>query len=236
MPTNPIRSSARRLGRWYLQRLCRLEYASQGPRQFNERAIEFAFVFRSLVQCHPDTVLDVGTGTTALPHLMRNCGHVVTAIDNIRDYWTDDVVNRHYHVIDDDITNTKLKQKFDLITCVSVLEHIADYDRAVETMRALLNHHGHLLLTFPYNEHRYVDNVYKLPEASYGQQSRYICQVYSREQLDTWSERYGLRVVEQEYWDVFSGELWTFGTHLVPPRQVDKDQKHQLTCVLLEAH
>lgn len=108
----------------YPKWICRQEFESQSFKRFNERPIEFSFVFRKLGEIYPRTILDVGTGTTALPHLMRNCGCLVTAIDNIRDYWSSGMLNRHYHVIDDNITKTRLSSTFNLITCISVLEHI----------------------------------------------------------------------------------------------------------------
>jgi len=105
----------------YQKWVCRREFESQAFTRLNERPIEFGFVFRKLGEIYPRTILDVGTGTTALPHLMRNCGFLVTAIDNVHDYWSSGMINRHYHVIDDDITATRLTDTFDLITCISVL-------------------------------------------------------------------------------------------------------------------
>lgn len=90
------------------------------------------------------------------------------------------------------------------------------------------------MLTFPYNENRYVENVYKLPEAGYGQKFSYPCQVYSRAELNRWLRDGRARIVEQEYWQFFSGELWTFGEPLRPPRQVGPTELHQLTCLLIQ--
>lgn len=104
--------------------ICRLEFECQAFTQFNERPIEFSFVFRKLGGIYPRTILDVGTGTTALPHLMRNCGCLATATDNVRDYWTSGMLNRHYHVINDDITKTRLSATFDLITCITLQRYI----------------------------------------------------------------------------------------------------------------
>ncbi len=101
-------------------------------------------------------------------------------------------------------------------------------------MLSLLNPGGHLALTAPYNENRYIEDVYRLPGAGYGHDNPYVCQVYSRKELDSWLEASGGKIAAQEYWQFFSGEFWTFGEQLCPPRQVDKTEKHQLTCLLLE--
>ena len=225
-----IRSVAKSVLNLYPRWLCKKEFDRQILR-FNERPIEFAFAFRKLAELYPQTVLDVGTGTTALPHLMRNCGFLVTAIDNIRDYWTTDVLNRHYHVIDDDITKTRLKASFDLITCISVLEHVQRFDEAMANMANLLNPGGHLILTCPYSEASYVRNVYELPGSSYGQGAPYATQSFSRREIGRWTAECQLAVVEQEFWQCWTGGHWTVGSRVLPPRRVAATDLHQLTCL-----
>jgi len=222
-----------KLGKWYLDKICKREYESQCFQGVNERLVEYRFVFQSLLLTAPRYVLDVGTGVTSLPHILRTCGFEVTAIDNIRDYWPKGMFNRHYYVINDDIKNTRITKKFDLITCISVMEHIKNHEAAIKSMFALLNPGGHIVLTFPYNEKNYIENVYKMQGAGYGQDYPYICQVYSRVELDKWLRENSGKIAEQEYWQIFTGEYWTFGEQLHIPRQVSKDEKHQLTCILI---
>jgi SAM-dependent methyltransferase len=213
--------------------LSRREFRNQRFTRFNERPVEFDFVFRKLAEIYPRTILDVGTGTSALPHLMRKCGFLVTATDNVRDYWPAGMFNRHYHVIDDDITNTRLHEQFDLITCISVLEHIENSSAAVRNMFRLLSPDGHLILTFPYTERSYVRNVYELPGSSYGRGRPYITQSYSRAEVNRWLEENQGMLVDQEFWQFWEGEHWTVGKQVIPPRRVRADEKHQLSCLLL---
>jgi len=223
------------LGRAYIRKLCRSEYAGQSFSHVNERPVEYRFVLEHLSTSSAVKVLDVGTGTTALPHLLRNCGYLVTSIDNVRDYWKGgDFTNRHYHVMDDNIVDPSLKDRFDFITCISVLEHIPQHDRAVDSMFSLLNPGGHIALTVPYNEGDYIENVYMLPGAGYGRDLPYVCQVYSRSQVDGWLARNRGKLIAQEYWRMFTGEYWTFGERLRPPVQVDRGERHHLTCLLLQ--
>jgi 2-polyprenyl-3-methyl-5-hydroxy-6-metoxy-1,4-benzoquinol methylase len=217
----------------YVKWICKREFESQTFTRFNERPIEFGFVFRKLAEIYPRTILDVGTGTTALPHLLRNCGCLVTATDNVRDYWPSDMLNRHYHVVDDDITATRLAGTFDLITCISVLEHIKRPDDAVRNMFSLLSANGHLILTFPYNERSYVRNVYELPGSTYGQGVPYIAQAYSRSELERWLRQNDGAIVDQEYWQFWEGDYWTVGKQIIPPRNVTSQDRHQLTCILM---
>jgi len=220
------------IGRWYCRRACLKEYRKQEKRSVNERPVELRFVFEHLSKTCPRTVLDIGPGKSSLPHLMSLCGYRVTAIDNIEDYWRGGLFNRHFYVQRDDITSPKLTGKFDFITCVSVLEHIREHEAAVRSMFSLLNPGGSLVITCPYNETTYVDNVYKQPGAGYGQNFPYICQIYSRREIDTWLENSGCDLVAQEYWRFFTGEYWTFGDRVCPPVEAGKDKLHQITCML----
>jgi len=218
----------------YLRWICQSEFEQQSFIRFNERPVEFAFVFRHITQLYPKKILDIGTGTSALPDLMRNCGCVVTAIDNFRDYWTSQTLNRHFHIIDDDITDSRLNDRFDLITCISVLEHIRKSDAAVRNMFRLLDREGYLILTFPYTENSYIENVYGLEGASYGQDLPYICQSYSRKELNKWFHDNDGRIVEQEYWQFWDGSYWTVGDQIIPPKRVGRRDRHQMSCLLIK--
>lgn len=229
-----LKNVIHRLGQLYIQKIVENEALSQNFTKHNERPIEYRFVFHCLTQLRPLTVLDVGTGTTALPSLMANCGCVVRAIDNIRDYWPSGMVNRHWQVINDDIRKPQTKEHFDMVTCVSVIEHIDKPVIAFKSMIALLRPGGHLVLTTPYNEQRSVPNVYALPGAAYGQDAPYICRSTSRREVDGWLSETGAEIVCQEFWQFWSGEVWTQGTPLSAPRQVSRNDSHQLTCLLLQ--
>ena len=142
--------------------------------------------------------------------------------------------NRHYHIIDDDIANTQIKDTFDFISCISVLGHIPNFNDAINNMFKLLNPNGHLVLIFPYNERTYIPNVYEFPGVGPGQDAPYICQVFSRSELDNWLNTNHGTIIEQEYWQVWEGEFWKFGKQVLPPRQVNRDDPHQLSCILIQ--
>ena len=229
-----IKSIIKNVLNLYPQWICRREFDSQTFIRFNERPIEFSFVFRKLGEIYPKSILDVGAGTTALPHMMRNCGFLVTSIDNVRDYWPSGMVNRHYHVIDDDITDTCLNGKFDLITCISVLEHVEKVEVAIRNMFSLLNQNGHLIITCPYNEKGYKRNVYELPGSSYGQDAPYITQIFSRTELKRWVQNNHGVIREQELWQFWEGDYWTVGKQIIPPTRVTSSDKHQLICIHIQ--
>jgi len=229
-----IKSRIDHIGMYYVRKVCSREFRHQTFTSVNERPIEFAFLFRQLVNIWPKKILDVGTGMTSLPHLMRNCGFHVTAIDNINDYWPAGMVNRHYHVLNDDITQTTLTSSYEVITCISVLEHIKEHREAIKSMYKLLVPGGRLILTCPYNEDQYVQNVYELPESPVKNKLSFVTQAFSRCELNLWLEDTSFQVIEQEYWEFFDGEYWTCGERIVPPRRVEVHNRHQLTCLLLK--
>lgn len=216
----------------YLDMICRRELTSPEFPQLNERVCEFRFVFNHLASLLPRTILDVGTGRSALPHLFYNCGFITRAVDPGVDYWGVRVRNRHFYVEVDDIKKPALRGPFDLITCISALEHIVEYDAALESMAALLAPGGHLILTFPYSDGEYCPDVYKLPGSLAPKDMHFVTQAFSREQLLSWEKRVGLELVEQEYWRFFTGKHWSVGERLAKPLPATRDTLHQLTCVL----
>ena len=230
-----VRAAVRKAGNRLLAEYNRRESRHQTFIRHNERPVEYAFVFRAIAQCVPKTVLDVGTGTTALPALVSACGCCVTAIDNVRDYWTAGMTNRHWHVEDHDIQRGPVSGgPYDLVTCISVLEHIRDHQAAVANMLASLRTGGHLVLTTVYTEHAYVPNVYEAPDAQpHFKGLAYICQSFSRAELDRWLTC-GAEVVEQEWWRHYEGRHWTVGEQVLPLEASGPDRPHQYTCLLLK--
>ena len=102
-------------------------------------------------------------------------------------------------------------------------------------MNNLLNPDGRLVLWFPYCENTYIENV-NLRHASdaYGRKIPYICQVFSRIEINDWLEKYELSIAAQEYWQFYTGEFWTEGVPIFPPTQVGKDKRHHITCLALK--
>lgn len=228
---SPLKAAVHRLGRRYMREVCQSEFDSQKFTVHNERPIEYGFALRALGENRPVSVLDVGTGTTAWPHLLRNCGYVVTAVDNVRDYWPQGMVNRHWAVLDVDILNPgNLGAKdFDAVTCISVLEHIEDHARAVRNMAGRLKQGGIFVLTTPYSHRNPYPNVYKHPDALYGSDAPYICRSSSEKEMAEW-QACGLSLERRELWRLFTGSVWATGTRCAWERVDNEDQPHQLGC------
>lgn len=210
------------------------EWTQRSTRHVNERPVEYAFSLQCLSKHGSKTILDVGSGRTAWPQLLAGCGFSVTAVDQASEYWSGFFVNRHHWVLHQDITAPELGERFDAVTCLSVIEHIPHDTLAIRGMANLVRPGGHIILSFPYSERRYVDNVYALPGVSYGQTASYICRVYDRKTVDKWADSAGLRLIEQRYYRIFEGDLWAFGARLHPTPEVSVDETHHLTCLVFE--
>lgn len=222
------------LVRSYERSVLKQEFDAQRFRRHNERPVELAFIFRAIGRCAPKTVLDVGTGTTALPALIANCGPVVTAIDNIRDYWEDGMVNRHWHVVQDDIQAPKLVGQFDMVTCISVLEHIKDHRAAMRSMMRLVRPGGHMVLSCPYTDREFIEDTYRVPGADAESATQvYICNSYSRAELETWLKDGNAELIEDEYWRGFTGKHWAMGTRIAPPEPSTREGPHNHACFLI---
>jgi SAM-dependent methyltransferase len=206
-------------------------------RILDERAVEYAFALEQIAVLYPKTVLDVGPGKTAFPHLLWSCGFSVTAVDKNEDPWSavlqhGSLYNRHFDVMTDDITTTSLRSRFDVITCISVLEHIPDHDAAMQQMFTLLEQGGHLILTCPYNESAGVARLADLPDFMGGSYGKYTG-VFSRSDVNRWLTQSAWEVIAQKYYQITTGDYYGMGRPVIPPRSTDAARQHQLTCMVL---
>lgn len=220
-------------GKIYLRPIFELEQGDRTGRIVNERPAEYAFAFRHLRDRCTGTLLDVGPGKSSWPHLLSTCGYDVTAIDKMDGYWSR-YFNRHFRVINDDITQPKSKERYQFITCMSVLEHIPNHRIAISNIHDLLDPGGYLILTFPYNEAHYHENIYKHPDAGYGQNANFVTQVFSRSEVNEWLAETSFTILDQEYYQAFTGPLWTMGKRINPCRKVEVDELHHMTCIILQ--
>ncbi len=216
-------------GKIYLYPILRYESKHPPFPSHNERAVEYSFAFNHISKLYPKTLLDIGTGSSAFPDLVANCGIGVTAIDKIRGYWKTGFFNRHFLIRNDDIICPRIKDRFDVVTCISVLEHIPDHKKAMRYMCELINPKGYLILTFPYNEHYYIKDIYKDRVPS----PNFVTQIFSRKQINSWLEDSGMEIIEQKCYNMFIGGYWSNGDIIIPPVETDQYHKHHLTCILL---
>jgi hypothetical protein len=73
-----------------------------------------------------------------------------------------------------------------------------------------------------------------LPGSSYGQNNPYITQSYSRNELSQWLEENNGIIIKQTYWQFWDGDFWTVGNQIIPPFEVGVEDKHQISCLLIQ--
>lgn len=192
----------------------------------NERPIEYAYVFDQIRDFAPETVLDVGTGRTALPAVIaRSCD--VRAIDNFAE---DAKSNKHVTVLVHDITEAPSPVLFDMVTCVSVLEHIEEYDDAVRNMVASVKSGGYVVITCPFTADRFIDDVRGWWP---GKTQRQLCRSYSMNNVIRWSSDNMATAIDMRFWRTWTGTKWADGIRVIPPVETQKTEEHQLCCFTL---
>ena len=221
------------IGSKYLNPILKLEQKKRPFPLINERSTEYSFTIKHMSTLCNGNVLDIGPGKSSWPHLLSTCGFNVKAIDKMDGYWNS-YFNRHYKIFNDDITNPKTTEKFQFATCLSVLEPIPEHLTAIKNIHDLLEKNGFLILTFPYNENIYHKDIYKHPEAGYGHGANFITQVYSRQEINNWLSDTSFEIIDQEYYKVFTGEMWTMGDRVTPCKKASSSELHHLTCLLLQ--
>ncbi|MFO1190145.1 MAG: class I SAM-dependent methyltransferase [Alphaproteobacteria bacterium] len=233
--TSPVKRIARLLARRYVQSILEDEWnRAQCGDLFgepNERPVEYAFALAQIARHCPHSVLDIGTGMTAWPHLLANCGLQVTATDNIRDYWTKTIWNRHWLVENDNIVNTSMTKTFDMITCMSVLEHIVKYEDAARSIARLLKPGGRAIVSVPFNNDLYIDNVYKMEGSRLNHPGvPFVGHVFSRAALEGAFAKAGMDLEDEDLFDAHTGDYWSIGKRKSPIVRASRDSKHDLGC------
>lgn len=225
-----------RIGLSFIGKYLEYEFKNKQKNSYlNERPIEYEFVLRGLLNNKCLNVLDIGTGTNSFSSVLKHCRFNITATDlKSNSYWAN-FTNRHIHVIKDDITKTRLKEKFDAVLCISVLEHIPDFSDAVKGMVERLNDSGVLIMTFPYSHGEYCDNVYKLENADdMAKQFRYIGHSFSTDEIQMFCNKYEIEVVETQFAKGWTGKFWRTGERIDFPIKVDNPNEANLGCFIFK--
>lgn len=211
--------------RLYLEPMLRHEARVPRIGELREYVFQFEFALRMVARHLPRELLDAGSGMSAWPHLLAECGIRVTATDEMRSYWGS-MFNRHYHVIPDDITDSRLDREFDMVTCLGVLTTIEDDRAAIANLFRLCRPGGHIVLTVAFKEDEAVPNAYALPGAAYGQGLPYIARQFSRTEVDGWLAAESGEIEEEELFRVFTGAYWAEGERLPAPERASRGEPH----------
>ena len=123
----------------------------------NERLVELAFVHQHLdTECDGKRALEFGCTKSELALQLASLGYEVDALD-LREYGFD---HPNLTFIQENLLNLDERESYDLVTAVSVLEHVGlgaygenedekDLERVLEQLVNLLKPGGRLLATVP---------------------------------------------------------------------------------------
>lgn len=198
---------------------------------FSERFVEYGFTFEALGSLYPNRVLDVGTGMSALPSLMRLGGSEVIAIDHTAAL----TANPAYYVWNHDIQTKRFPQAFDMVTCVSTLEHVFNYEEGMDNMIASLREGGHLVLTIPLSINEFVPNVYQQEGNYYYDPScSWLTRAFSAAMVEAWVRKHGLKTVTERHYALFTGHGLGDGEPLKVPRPCTAQDFPDIGCYLFQ--
>ncbi|GFK92595.1 Ubiquinone biosynthesis O-methyltransferase [Fundidesulfovibrio magnetotacticus] len=191
----------------------------------SERLAEYSFVMNKLRTIPGRRLLDVGTSRTSLPNLLHACGFEVVALDASEQF------NTCFYVELGDIVTKKFDTQFDIVVCVSTLEHIFDCDAAMSNMYRLLRSGGHLIVTFPYSDNCPVNNIYEhcggdLPWPGA------LTRIFARVDVDRWISNDGWRLVAEEYFNVWGSDYCNQSVAAFPVVPVSISEEHDVACLI----
>lgn len=190
-----------------------------------ERCAEFPLIVEKLQHLFDKNIsmLDIGTGDSGLPtYLLKNRNWNITCIDqsdwvNMQKHFlynsTGENENKRFSIIIDDfLKHNFANMKYDLITCISVIEHIDGKGdtAAIQKMASLLSPGGLLILTTPFNGGNYKE--FYLNDEVYGKSFKgdaiFFQRHYDEIEIDgRLIKPSGLKIEEQIYFGEYGFQL-----------------------------
>ncbi len=190
--------------------------------RFNERSVEYPFALGALRFIRGPRIVDVGVGRhTLLASMLKQIGFRVSMTDKSP---------AAREVVQDDISSSRLdSDAYDATFCISVLEHVHDFDAGFGHLARVTKPGGIIILTTPYCHDQFVADVYKLPGVRSNTSA--ICRLYSDVELDRWRISNALEILDQAFWKAWTGKLWRQGPRygIVPVRTSREDAHLQGT-------
>ncbi len=195
--------------------------------EVTERVVEYQFALCALQFANGQRVLDIGQGPCpAFWYLLNTIGYVCTATDISQR----GVIQFSYKggtskpptygkfplFMMDDISQSKLPDgSFDVVFCISTLEHIPQFDAAVVNMHRLLVTGGLLVVSVPYSHTKHIHNVFAEPYHPKGTTG--FTQSFSEVDVGRWRGMFD-RTLHMEFWKCWTGGFWRQGKRLPVPK------------------
>lgn len=182
------------------------------------------WLYDQFAACVGNRVLEVGSGTGNITQFLCAEGHDVTATDVIPSY-RNELLRRfgelpHFRVGKFDLNiaapTEMVRQPFDTVVCLNVLEHIENDLFALQQMRSVLKPRGHLALLVPAHQ------------LLYGEFDRAVGHFrrYAKRELTSKLDRAGFEVREVKFFNIAATLPWFINGRVLkrtylPDGQVD---------------
>jgi len=174
----------------------------------NDRKVEgHDWIFNSLPHAikQGSEILDCGCGTGEISCFLSKYGNVIgidlSAVSIMKaQELMGDLKIKNIYFKTEDLTNLKLKQKFDYIFCIGVLHHISNYDLAITNLQKLMRKDS-LMVISVYNKHSwYLHKLFKMKLSKTRYMDVYHCPYenrYSEKEFKEKLEGFGFEVIGQ---------------------------------------
>ena len=110
------------------------------------RQWEYPWILKSVLFNDKDIVLDIGGGTSHFPSLVaRRVKKVIVGDLYLERMFKSESTNVSFLKIN--ALEVKSRKKYDIVMCISVLEHIDNYFKAIKNLTKLVKKNGYLVMT-----------------------------------------------------------------------------------------
>ena len=90
-------------------------------------------------------ILEIGSGKKYKGHY---CYSIKRFFNNSNEFIQSDIVKEYGHKVID-VTKMKYKNEFDIIICLTVLEHVYDFHKAIKNMYKAIKSNGIVIISVP---------------------------------------------------------------------------------------
>jgi SAM-dependent methyltransferase len=111
----------------------------------NIRSYQYKQVAKVAKTINSKHILEIGSGPLVSGKYHYSTKHLFS---DSNDFVQSDIVKSFGHPIID-VTKMKYKDKFDVVLCLNVLEHVYDFQKAIDNMHSALKKDGLLIVAVP---------------------------------------------------------------------------------------
>ncbi|MFA6088646.1 MAG: class I SAM-dependent methyltransferase [Candidatus Woesearchaeota archaeon] len=193
----------------------------------NERVVEYPFALSMVSRTKGRNVVDVGSGPTpAFWYILTNIGFNAIALDPMAKSSIKFSSKTNKFKRKSIVNSGMPSNYFDIVFCISTLEHVKEYEKAILEMNRICKPQGLIVVTTPFCCNEYIKDTIGLPKTK-----KYSCNhAYSLSQYEKWTNIIGT-IEEKKIWRAWSGPSWRKGERFFIPKPVSEEKDADLIAV-----